>query len=153
MGVTITVALAVWLSGSLIEYRIIKKYPKLERLFHGFQGMLLSVAIGAGVGFLLGASTGAGFILGQTIGLATNNFTYQLYKSLDKGYSWSKERVEVTRQGMEKHRHQITQARKTIGHGVKILSLMVYGFLWVVGRPSAMYDWCHNRKLNWRPLP
>ena len=146
MGVTITVALCIWITGSLIEYRVISRIPAMEKVFHGIPGMFISIGIGFAVGMALGASTGAGFILGQTMGLATNQVTFQMWSTLHKANTYRKVKTKQWNAFYEANHKVIGEAINTVRLGAKALGAIFLAFMFIIGLPVRIIEWFNKRK-------
>lgn len=153
MGVTITMAIAFWLASSYIEYRIIKAttdtplFGWVPRLFEtAFGGIVVSVAIGLIVSWIMGPVAGAGAALGQLLGLATNEFTYTMYDNGGKAIKYSKTKVAETKDFMDRNKPAIQQAQSTIKYGVQALGFVFLVFMFIVGLPARGYDAIHKMR-------
>jgi len=136
MGVTTTIMIGFWLGSSYIEYRVLKAIPSLKPLFDtALGGILLSIAIGAGVSWVMGPAAGVGAALGQLLGLATNTFTYNLYNKGGELCQRSKAQYNNYVDWKDTHRNHISSAMNTIRLGLKGIGALILGFLFIVGLP------------------
>ncbi len=139
MGVTMMVAITVWLAGSLVEYKIVSKVPALHALFNGLPGMAISIAIGAGVGAVLGAPTGAGIMVGQFMGLATNSFTYKMYSGLERANRKRVETINKVNAYKTAHPKRFAEAVETFRLGVKTICGIIMFIVMMIGLPARTY--------------
>lgn len=142
MGVTMMVALGVWLASSLIEYRIVSASPHLKFFFNGLPGIVISVCIGAIVGWAVGAANGAGFILGQLLGLATNQFTFSMYSNIHKMNVKKKEVVAKVDNFRNTHPSMFAQVRDTFKLGIKTIVGIFLAMIFIIGLPARIVKAC-----------
>jgi len=152
MGVTMTVALAVWLASSLIEYKIVKASPTLKVLFRGIPGIIISLSIGFALGIFIGAAGGAGFILGQLLGLATNEFTFKMYSTLADWNARAQASKSKWQARKDAHPKVWSEAVQTIRLGFKTIAAVILGIVYVIGLPARAVRLVReqNNKLNRR---
>lgn len=140
-GVTMTVAITMWIASSLLEYRIVSAIPALKVLFHGLPGVIISIAIGSVVAFILSAPAGAGVMLGQLFGLATNDFTFKFFtKTSELNEKRKVQQVKVNEFKAE-HPDLFTHAVGTIKAGLKTIVAIVLFTVYVVGLPMRVCQW------------
>jgi hypothetical protein len=139
MGVTMMVAITVWLAGSLVEYKIVSKVPALHRLFNGLPGMAISIGIGAAVGFVLGAPTGAGIMVGQFMGLATNSITYKMYSGLERANAKRVQTVNNVKAYKAAHPKRFAEAVETFRLGIKTIGATIMFIVMIIGLPARVY--------------
>lgn len=144
MGVTITLALAVWFASSLIEYKIVSNSPHLKHLFNGIPGILISIAIGAFVGWSVGAAGGAGFILGQLLGLATNDFTFAMWSRFFKTGEQIKEVKTKVETFKTEHPTTFDQCKDGFRLLLKTIGMFCFAVVWVFGIPSRINTFIHK---------
>jgi len=141
MGVTVTVGLLVWIAGSMVEYKIITAVPTLKRLFRGLPGVIISLAIGAAVAFVLGAPTGAGVMLGQLLGLATNEFTFKFYTNMARMNVKKNQVTAKANHFKSEHPGLFREAVEGIRAGVKVIVGVVLAIVWIIGLPVRIVRW------------
>lgn len=144
LGVTLTIALIFWLASSYIEYKIVKTFPITRKIImNPIGGIILSVAIGFLVSMAIGAQGGLGIFIGQILGLATNQFTFQLYSAMAqlntavRGLSTD---LKVRWQANKDAVKTVIQSVKTICRGIatffRILFLPFKALNWVLAKVS-----------------
>lgn len=147
MGVTITTALLIWFASSLVEYKVISSSPRLKSLFDNrLLGIIISLAIGAGVAFVLGIPTGVGVALGQLIGLATNSATYAFFAFSEKTFKWARTTNHAYKGWWDSvDRKRLHDAKMTLVYGAKGIAAMFMAFMFVVGLPfRGIAAWQRN---------
>lgn len=141
MGVTITLAIALWLAGSFVEYKIIKGIPSLQPLFNGLPGMAISVLISVGLGFVIAPAAGAAVALAATIGLATNEFTYNFYDRMSKINSRRKQVTTKVNNFKTEHPTMFTEAVGGIKAGFATIAAVFLAIVWIIGLPVRIASW------------
>lgn len=135
----------IWAAGSLLEYKIVKASPTLKRLFHGVTGIAISIAIGAGAAFVLGAPAGAGVMLGQLLGLATNDFTFKTYWWLEHSalpaFRRGKSQVQKVNDFRQEHPKIFNEATQTIKAGFQTIGGIILFLVWLIGLPVRTIQW------------
>lgn len=145
MGVTLTVAVVFWLASSYIEYKIVKSFPATKKMIqHPIGGILLSVGIGFLVGMAIGSQGGLGIFIGQILGLATNNFTFQLYSAMAQLNESAKSLKGDLKDFWVNNKNamrQLAQSIRTIFHGIaaliKFILLPFKALNWALNKASA----------------
>jgi hypothetical protein len=142
MGVTLTVAAVFWLASSYIEYKIVKSFPATRKIIqHPVGGILLSVAIGFCVSLAIGSQGGLGIFIGQILGLATNNFTFQLYSALGQLNTAGKELLGSLRDFW----HSNVEAVKTVGRSIMTICRGIAMIIRVLLWPFKALNWMLSR--------
>lgn len=151
MGVTMTVAITIWLAGSYLEYKVVTGMPFLKPIFRGLPGVLISVALGALVAFTLSAPSGAGVMLGQLLGLATNEFTFKFYTKLHQLNERRIVRTEQLQTYKAEHPATFEHVTGTMRGGLKTIGYAALGVVYLCGLPHRMY--CKGRDVVRRVRP
>lgn len=147
MGVTLTVALVFWLASSFIEYKLIKNFPALRKIIqHPVGGILLSVAIGFGVGWAIGSAGGLGIFIGQILGLATNSFTFKLYTGLEQLGTATKETLATLKTSWAKNKEAFLQVVDAFRSLFKGLFAILKGIFWVLSTPTRIANFFSKGK-------
>jgi hypothetical protein len=145
MGVTMTVAITVWIASSLLEYRIVSAIPALRVLFHGLPGVLISILIGSMVAYILSAPAGAGVMLGQLLGLATNEFTFKTFSKMSALNQSRKVQQAKVQEFKTEHPQLFSHAVGTMRGGVKTIIAILLAVVYIVGIPMRVYQWCMSK--------
>lgn len=144
MGVTIMVGLMVWIAGSYLEYKIISGIPVLRPLFHGIFGVVISLAIGAVVGWALAIggqpAGGAGIMLGQLLGIATNEQTFRFWSLVHKLGERKRALSARRAQFMTSHPKLYNEAKGTLVAGFKTIGALIVAVVWLIGLPYRTYQ-------------
>lgn len=141
MGATMTLAIALWLAGAFVEFKIVRAIPGLAPLFNGLQGIVISIVISMTLGFFIAPAAGVAVALAATLGMATNEFTYKLF-------SWT-ERMNIKRKETQakiaglrqEHPAVFTEAVEGIKAGIKTIVAIVLAIVWILGLPVRIVHW------------
>ncbi len=144
MGVTITVALAVWAASSLIEYKIVSASPRLKFFFHGVPGIIISLAIGWIMSIPLGVANGAAFTLGQVLGIATNEWTFKAYSTLAKLNAKKNATFGKVNHYKTEHPKLFAEATNTIKLGFKTIAGVILAIIYIIGIPARIIKAIHQ---------
>lgn len=144
MGVTVMIGLMVWLAGSYLEFKIISGIPALKPLFRGIPGVVISLAIGAVVGWALAIggepAGGAGIMLGQLLGVATNEQTFRFWSLMHKLGERKRALSAQRTQFMTSHPKLYNEAKGTLIAGFKTIGAIVLAVVWLIGLPYRTYQ-------------
>jgi hypothetical protein len=146
MGVTITLAIALWLAGAFVEFKIVRAIPGLEPLFKGLPGIVISIAISMTLGFFIAPAAGVAVALAATLGMATNELTYKLFSSLERGNRKRKEVQTKIVDFKKEHPTVFVEAVQGIKAGFKTIAVIVLAIVWLFGLPVRIVHWLSQAK-------
>lgn len=144
MGATLILALMLWLAGAFVEYKVIKGIPRLEPLFNGLTGIVISIAISMTLGFFIAPAAGVAVALAATMGMATNEFTYKLFSRADRLNAKRKNTVAQVKKFREEKPVIFNDAVTGIKSGIATIVALVLAIVWLIGLPVRIVRWCQS---------
>lgn len=142
MGVTLTLAIALWLAGAFVEYKIVKAIPGLAPLFKGLTGIVISIVISMTLGFFIAPAAGVAVALAATLGMATNEFTFQFFTKAAEKNAQRKEVTEKIKSVKTEHPRLFQDAIDGVKAGIATVVALVLAVLWIIGLPVRIVRWC-----------
>lgn len=141
MGTTLILAIALWLAGAFVEFKIVRAIPGLSPLFNGLPGIVISIVISMTLGFFIAPAAGVAVALATTLGMATNELTYKFFTKMEE---LNLKRHEVSAQIKDfksQHPTVFTEAVEGIKAGIKVIAAIVLAIVWICGLPIRTINW------------